>query len=198
MTSNAPHGEIARYSAGCRCDECKKANAAYQKDYRNGIRRTRKRWRRQPDHGTYAKFYRGCRCGVCVDAAKRDQFARQIKNRHGMTIEVYWAILSFQENVCAICSMPGDESGEHFSIDHKHSCPHDPGKSCSACWRGLLCRSCNGQLERLIGHAYINEIDGVASQYDGKILQYVRDPPAQVVLRARIELAITDHPESQS
>ena len=186
MTTNAPHGEIARYSDGCRCEECRAANAAYQKDYRNGIRRTRKRWRKTPDHGTEAMYRRGCRCDLCHDAAGRSQHARQIKNRHGMTSDIYRAILEFQSGGCALC---GDEfnDGERLSIDHKHSCPHLPGKSCSKCWRGLLCRSCNGQLERLIGHAYINEVEGVADDEDRRVLNYIRNPPAQQVLAEGVE-----------
>ena len=181
-----PHGEIARYSSGCRCDECKSANAAYQRDYRKGIRYTRKRWRKEPEHGTEAKYQRGCRCDRCAKAASYAQHVRQIKNRHGMSAETYQAILDFQSESCALCD-DSFNNGERLSIDHKHSCPHAPGKSCRMCWRGLLCRSCNGQLERLIGHAYINEVEGVASSEDLRVLSYVRNPPAQQVLAGGVE-----------
>lgn len=191
-----PHGEFARYSSGCRCAKCTAANTAYHKDYRQGIRRTKKRWKEPLGHGTEANYLRGCRCQKCHDAARSIQHARQIKCRHGMSAAIYNAILDLQLGHCALCSNTGNDA-ERLSVDHSHACPHMPGRSCMQCWRGLLCRSCNGQLERLIGHAYINELENVASSDDMRVLDYVRNTPAQQVLAAGIEPTNHDHRESQ-
>jgi hypothetical protein len=69
-TSNQPHGTVARYLSGDRCDECKEANTEYH--------RKRRAWRRAvqqetgvPEgvsHGysTYRNW--GCRCPTCFAA----------------------------------------------------------------------------------------------------------------------------------
>lgn len=58
----------------------------------------------------------------------------------------YEALLFIQNGVCAICRQV-DATGVRLSVDHDHSCC--PGeKSCRACVRGLLCKSCN----RALGH----------------------------------------------
>lgn len=34
MASTSDHGTTARYARGCRCDACRRANAAYMRDFR--------------------------------------------------------------------------------------------------------------------------------------------------------------------
>src|ERR1019366_5474848 len=128
------HGEIARYSAGCRCGECRMANAAYQRDYRKGIRRTRKRWKSVPEHGTEARhkgrpgYTDPCRCTECVTAVRLIQQRR----RHGMTVAQYEKLLAVQGGGCGLCGMSTPQAGRTcFDVDHSHACPHAPGRSCS-------------------------------------------------------------------
>jgi len=72
--------------------------------------------------------------------------------RYSLRREEFLALLTDQEDACAICrkpfqhitgagfSQPGLRSDIH--IDHDHACC--PGRtSCGRCVRGLLCRSCN-------------------------------------------------------
>lgn len=179
----APHGELATYSAGCRCDLCKAANTAYQSDYRQGVRKTRKRWAKLVGHGTSGCYQRGCRCDECLFG----EATRQQMSRHQMSTDIYDAILRLQGGGCAICQGPQNNAAKRFDIDHKHSCEHLSGRSCSLCWRGLLCRECNKQLERTVGHAYIRETEGVATEDDERVLAYIRNPPAQQVLAMGVE-----------
>lgn len=51
------HGTRARYSRGCRCDQCRGANAAYDRELRAraGL----------PEHGKRSTYTKGCRCDPC-------------------------------------------------------------------------------------------------------------------------------------
>lgn len=51
------HGTRARYSRGCRCELCRGANAAYDRELRAraGL----------PVHGTRGGYQKGCRCDEC-------------------------------------------------------------------------------------------------------------------------------------
>jgi hypothetical protein len=62
-----------------------------------------------------------------------EQYLRQVFN---MTLDDYNALLSSQNNVCAICEQPCS-TGQRLSVDHDHA----TGKI-----RGLLCRKCNSAL----------------------------------------------------
>lgn len=80
------HGTMARYGRGCKCEECRKANADKTKRL-IGSRPTR--------HGTRtAYFTRGCRCDQCRDAAvkfNRDTRQGMIDRRsgkHGSSVQV--------------------------------------------------------------------------------------------------------------
>lgn len=174
----APHGELATYSAGCRCDLCRSANAAYMRDIRKGIRKTRKRWRQVSDHGTESRYQGGCKCDDCHSASRAAQFERQIRNRHGMELFEYALLVDIQNLGCAICvaTFTG-----RVCIDHAHHCPHPDGQSCEKCWRGLLCDECNKQLERKVGHAFIRQEEGCATDDDLRVLEYIRHPPANLL-----------------
>jgi hypothetical protein len=66
----AEHG-LSAYRYGCRCAECRAANAAHRRIW----------WRRHhpprpvPDHGTRARFQRGCTCPLCVEANRASKRA---------------------------------------------------------------------------------------------------------------------------
>ena len=62
--------------------------------------------------------------------------------RYGITAEQYEALLTKQNQVCAICHK---SDTKRLSIDHDHACC--PGStSCGKCVRGLLCSRCNSVL----------------------------------------------------
>lgn len=74
-TTTRPHGTYARYSRGCRCDECRE----YQ-----GARVARNRADRlasgRLSHGTRSAWDAGCRCTECGTAhrtAARDYYKRK-------------------------------------------------------------------------------------------------------------------------
>lgn len=65
------HGTRARYCAGCRCQECRRANREYNRaNYRQ---RSLKLGRspRVARHGTSSKYAAGCRCRPCIDGRNR-------------------------------------------------------------------------------------------------------------------------------
>jgi hypothetical protein len=63
---------------------------------------------------------------------------RSLKNRYGLSVADYEAMLAAQGGVCAICGQP-DSTGRRLSVDHDHN---------TGAVRGLLCSHCN----RGIGH----------------------------------------------
>lgn len=54
------HGTRRHYGRGCRCDQCRGANAAYDRELRAraGL----------PAHGTRSTYTGGCRCDPCREA----------------------------------------------------------------------------------------------------------------------------------
>lgn len=85
------HGTISRYNSGCRCDECRRANREYGREYY----RKRKQADREADlakrracremypcrspHGTRSRYNSGCRCDECRRAN------REYERRRTMT-----------------------------------------------------------------------------------------------------------------
>lgn len=63
---------------------------------------------------------------------------------HGLTTSEYGDQLAKQDGTCAICNGVNAD-GRSLSVDHNHKCC-PPRKSCSKCWRGLLCQRCNHAL----------------------------------------------------
>jgi hypothetical protein len=166
----APHGEERKYSAGCRCEECR--SAAHKQDL---VRASSYETSRSP-HGSPQKYRNGCRCDLCVLASRRHRTLLP----HGMPPETYDALLAIESGACPICGVRPEDVSEAFHIDHRHGCEH-PGRkiSCSECWRGLLCQICNPNLERKVGHAYLREIEGLPpTDEDVRVLEYIRNPPA--------------------
>lgn len=54
------HGTRSNYRNGCRCDQCRAANAAYDRE-----RRARAGL---PNHGKRSTYIAGCRCDACKEA----------------------------------------------------------------------------------------------------------------------------------
>lgn len=73
----------------------------------------------------------------------RDVYAaRNLRHKHGLTLDEYDAMLAIQGGGCAVCGTDRPGGRGRFHVDHDHACC--PGeKSCSACVRGLLCSGCN-------------------------------------------------------
>lgn len=72
---------------------------------------------------------------------------KNLKQKYGLSVEGYDALLHSQGGACAICTRT--ESIERaLAVDHDHSCC--PGvTSCGKCVRGLLCFGCNSALGKL-------------------------------------------------
>ncbi len=59
--------------------------------------------------------------------------------RHGITEEIFLALLKLQNELCAICK---NKPVKSLHIDHDHTCCVG-AYSCGKCVRGLLCGDCN-------------------------------------------------------
>jgi len=177
----SPHGEAKKYSAGCRCDECRAAARQQEQERAAGLRVTKTL------HGTPQRYRNGCRCEPCVLASRRHRSLRP----HGMSPAIWDELLDIEGGGCPICDIRPEDVEEAFHIDHSHNCTqHGKKLSCANCWRGLMCQVCNSQLERKIGHAYLRELEGLpATEEDRRILDYIRHPPADI-LRARHLIAV--------
>ncbi len=79
-------------------------------------------------------------CKVCYKDKSRDekrkayQRDRALINKYGIDSRTYYALLSSQDQKCAICRTPFDPQRKHFAVDHCHA----SGKI-----RGILCEPCN-------------------------------------------------------
>lgn len=90
---------------------------------------------------------------------KRKAKDRNLRNRYGVTLEEFEAILTAQGNVCAVC----EESNKIFCLDHNH-------KTLKV--RGVICLNCN-----------LRVIGGARDQ-DYKLInaaKYVTNNPADLV-----------------
>lgn len=82
---------------------------------------------------------------------KRLNRASWYRTKFNISLDDYEMMVELQDGCCAMCGQPetavNHRSGEiqNLAVDHDHACcPGD--KSCGACVRGLLCRSCNQAL----------------------------------------------------
>jgi hypothetical protein len=65
----------------------------------------------------------------------------KLKDRYGITLQLYNDMLDSQNGHCAICPATPEEVGT-LCVDHDHSCCPE-SKTCGKCLRGLLCPRCN-------------------------------------------------------
>lgn len=173
----APHGEARKYSAGCRCNECRAAAHAREMLRASGALNSKSL------HGSPQRYRNGCRCESCVLGSRRHRTLLP----HDMTPEIYQRLLDIEGGECPLCGVRPEDVSEAFHIDHGHNCEH-PGRkiSCPKCWRGLLCQVCNPHLERKIGHAYLRELEGLPpTDEDRRVLEYIRNPPANQLRNER-------------
>lgn len=83
------------------------------------------------------------RCRVCVKAevqTKRDPssaFRSLLKQKYGMTLEVYESLLEYQDGKCAVCEGAPDTVHGRLYIDHCHE---------TNTVRALLCNGCNASV----------------------------------------------------
>lgn len=110
------------------------------------------------------------RCRACFNEAARaryhkdQQWPGHLRRRYGMTVEDYDALLSAQNNCCAVCGT--DDPGKNrFHVDHDHACC-PAGGSCGKCVRGLLCGNCNR------GIGYLKDDAAIVA----KALEYLTAP----------------------
>ncbi|MDG4763619.1 very short patch repair endonuclease [Solwaraspora sp. WMMD406] len=75
---SASHGTVSAYrGSGCRCQECKSANAVYQRQLRNKYRSEGGRGQ----HGTDYRYRTGCRCDACRSAHAAEDRAYRERRR---------------------------------------------------------------------------------------------------------------------
>lgn len=68
------HGTLARYKSGCKCEECRAANAEYVFRTRRGLPgKPRSNQYDESEHGNRSKYGEGCRCVLCKIAHSQYQ-----------------------------------------------------------------------------------------------------------------------------
>ena len=83
---------------------------------------------------------RSSECKDCTNARQRASYdpkksrAKNLKNRFGISLDEYDAMLQLQSGCCKICGTNAPGPKGRFVVDHNH----DTGEV-----RGLLCWSCN-------------------------------------------------------
>ena len=94
-----------------------------------------KEWRRRPENRKRVNTQ-------SVERVKRKRLRKNL-GRYGITIQEYNALLSSQDNVCALCGRP--PSRKRLSVDHEHQKGDKNVESSSKRIkiRGLLCHRCN-------------------------------------------------------
>lgn len=106
-----PHGTLSCYAwHGCRCDECRAANAANNRVYRQKNRQVLKEKRR----------------------------VRERRDRYGLSEDEYRAMLDRQGGGCALCGADGKVAHkEVLAVDHCHRTGKVRGLLCDSCNRGI-------------------------------------------------------------
>jgi len=82
--TNSVHGTRTRARAGCKCDLCNEANAAYMREYRlrKGITKQPREKGRNFTHGT-EYGYQHCkpRCAACFEAGQRHNAKYRLRRK---------------------------------------------------------------------------------------------------------------------
>ncbi len=73
------HGTRARYRAGCRCEDCRRANREYNREWHRERSLKLGKKRRVAKHGTESKYMAGCRCRPCIDGRNRARNERSYR-----------------------------------------------------------------------------------------------------------------------
>lgn len=84
--SERQHGLTATYQAGCRCEPCKVAQAAYAKERYEARKRGDVRTRpAAKEHGTRPMYAAGCTCEECRAAEAAYQRGRRLERNGGVS-----------------------------------------------------------------------------------------------------------------
>jgi len=137
-----PHGELAGYRAGCKCELCNSANNVYSLEnyYKRNPKkdRTSKICKRCKIEKSIEEYYLHSlgkwpepNCIPCTAIVKREY---RLMKQYGLTVEKYDELLFLQNGKCAICLLDFSEMKNPPHIDHDHT----TGEV-----RGLLCSKCN-------------------------------------------------------
>ena len=81
---------------------------------------------------------------TCGTKSERNVVSR-LHRDHGIDATEYARLVDLQGGGCAICGgVNDDKNGKYrrLAVDHDHGCC-PVGRSCSVCFRGLLCHKCN-------------------------------------------------------
>lgn len=134
--------------------KCKKAAAAYMKQYRTDNKeeleekaRQYKRDNREAVAVYQKKYYRDNK--ERADVLNRDA---ALKRLYGLTEADYDSILEAQDGRCPICLKHHTEFDRRLAVDHIHdrdASGVDFNKGVAAAVRGLLCNQCNQAVGKL-------------------------------------------------
>ena len=94
--------------------------------------------------GTLARHMRATTPNYDTDLADTSKIYEKKRRQHGISPEVFQAMLNLQGGVCRICHT-NNPGLPNWSMDHDHR--HCPGQyGCKECVRGLLCAAGNSML----------------------------------------------------
>lgn len=161
------HGTATGYTYyGCRCDDCKTANSARNKEYylknKSDILARGKDYRAShPDRQRtrQREYAANHREQINANVKKRREAdpskfqtydRRSTLKRFNLTEEDFETMFILQNGACAVCfvSFDKDTPSRGAHVDHDHACCSVAGRSCGECVRGLLCSDCNTLLAR--------------------------------------------------
>ena len=110
-----------------KCDEIKK-KTLFNRDQtrRDGYTIYCKKCIKKINKNTYLTTDRPFQC-----------WKRALKRKYNITPEIYYKMLEYQEESCAICGITAEKFGSKLHVDHNHTTKEV---------RGLLCGSCNKAL----------------------------------------------------
>lgn len=111
-------GHTRRYRKGNSCADCQELRKN-DPDYKAKLRAKAARHRANPDNTIKLRY---------------------LKQRYGLTVEDYLAMVEAQEGLCKICRRPPRGRWNRLHVDHDHA---------TLKVRGLLCYACN----TILGHA---------------------------------------------